>query len=386
MSNPVKHKLVKFDGQKGFIYNLKIAIAKARHLIWSGSVWRKAGSLLIAVFVAFSVASYSVAQWYINKHANQPLTLGASFIADYARNFSLDPKQTLEAMLADLNLKQVRLVSYWKNIESQQGKYDFSDLDWQFELANKYGADVSLAIGLRQPRWPECHEPDWAKNQSKDFWQPKLYAYMEAVVDRYKNNPALQGYELENEFFMKVCGKCTDFDRQRLIEEYKMVKSWDPNHEVIVSRSDNWIGIPIGEPKPDKYAISIYKRVWDAIVTHRYFEYPLPPWFYASLAGWGELFNDRDMVVHELQAEPWPPKGMELWEAPLTEQYKSMDAKRFKDRINYGIDTGMRTLDLWGAEWWYWLKEKHGDDSVWQVAKEAIAKAEIDNQKLADRD
>lgn len=352
------------------------------HFFWRGSIWRKAFMLLAALLILLIVSSYGVAQWYVNKHRHEPLVLGASFIADYARKFDIDPKAALEAMLSDLKLRQVRLVSYWKTIEPVQGQYNFSDLDWQFELANKYNTKVSLAIGMRQPRWPECHEPDWAKNQPKDFWQPKLYNYMEAVVERYRTNPALESYELENEFFMKVFGKCTDFDRARLVAEYKMVKQWDPNHTIIISRSDNWVGIPVREPTPDRYAISIYKRVWDAVITKRYFEYPFPPWFYSSLAGWGELVNGRDMIIHELQAEPWPPKGMELWSAPLDEQFKSLNAERLKKRIDYGIDTGMRTIDLWGAEWWYWLKVKQGDSSVWNTVKQAVARAEAENQKI----
>lgn len=325
---------------------------------------------------------YGIGEWYIHKHAGEPTTLGASFIADYAQSFGLDPKQTLSAMLSDLGLKQVRLVSYWSEIEPQPGKYDFSGLDWQFAMANKYGVRVSLAIGLRQPRWPECHEPSWTGGEPKSQWQPQLNKYMTAVINRYKNNPALNDYELENEFFMKVFGECTDFDRNRLISEYNMVKNLDPKHPVIVSRSDNWMGLPLGKPRPDEFAISIYKRVWDATITHRYFEYPLPSWFYSFLAGAGELITGKNMIIHELQAEPWPPKGMSIADAPLSEQYKSMNADRMKKRIDYSKETGMKTIDLWGAEWWYWLKVKKNDPSVWNVVKEEVTQTNLDNQKL----
>jgi hypothetical protein len=67
----------------------------------------------------------------------------------------------LNAIFSDLKIRHIRLVSYWKDIETSPGEYDFSKLDWQFDMANKYGAKVSLAMGMRQPRWPECHEPSW---------------------------------------------------------------------------------------------------------------------------------------------------------------------------------------------------------------------------------
>lgn len=358
----------------------KLSWAKIKHYLWPASVWKKFLVIFLAIVFLFVSTSYGVAQWYISKHENEPLSLGTTFISDYAQSFGLDPKETLNAILSDLKIKQIRLVSYWDQIEATPGSYDFSNLDWQFALVNQYGAKVSLAVGLRQPRWPECHEPTWALSEPKTQWQPQLYKFMEAVVDRYKNNLALNDYELENEFFMTVFGTCTDFDRSRFVAEFKMVKAWDQTHPIMISRSNNWVGIPIGQPKPDQFGISIYKRVWDKAITHRYFEYPLPAWFYSALAGWGQIISGRDMIIHELQAEPWPPN--DIHEASLQEQYKSMNAKRLKDRISYGEATGMRTIDLWGAEWWYWVKTKQNDPSVWNVVKDAVADANASNSKL----
>lgn len=348
--------------------------------LWPASIWKR---LLVgtgAFLVLFATGSYAVAQWYIAKHNDEPMILGTTFVPNYAESFGLDPKETLQAILGDLKVKQIRLVSYWDRIEYTPGQYDFSELDWQFAMAAKHETKISLAIGLRQPRWPECHEPAWVTPLSKAEWQPKLNNFMKVVIDRYKNSPVLDTYELENEFFMKVFGECQDFDRQRLIHELELVKKLDPYHKVIISRSNNWVGLPVGKPTPDQFGISIYKRVWDKTVTHRYFEYPLPAWFYAALAGGGEILTGKDMIIHELQAEPWPPT--DIHQASIAEQFKSMNAKRLKDRISYAEATGMRNIDLWGAEWWYWLKVQQNDPSVWNVVKQAIAQADASNFKL----
>ncbi|MBX4188907.1 beta-galactosidase [Candidatus Saccharibacteria bacterium] len=352
--------------------------------LWRGGWLRRIVFIFLSIMVVFVSGMYGVGQWYIHKHANETIELGATFIPDYAQSFGLDPEDTLTAMLSDLKLKQVRLVSYWSDIEATPGHYDFSKLDWQFALANKYHAMVSLAVGMRQPRWPECHEPDWANidPNNRQNWEPQLYKYMQAVVAHYKDNPALKDYELENEFFMKVFGECKDFDRSRLVEEFNMVKGMDPNHHIIVSRSDNWIGIPVGKPTPDEFAISIYKRVWDATITHRYFEYPLPSWFYSSLAGAEEIYSGKNMIIHELQAEPWTPKGLDITQTSVEEQYKSMNPQRLKDRIDYGEATGMKTIDLWGAEWWYYMKVKQHNPDVWNVVKQSIQQAEVHNAQL----
>lgn len=351
--------------------------------LWPASIWKRLLTGLGAFLILFVAGSYGVARWYIAKHNDEPMILGTTFVSNYAESFGLDPKETLEAILADLKVKQIRLVSYWDRIEYTPGQYDFNELDWQFAMAAKHGTKISLAIGLRQPRWPECHEPAWVMSLSKAEWQPKLYNFIKAVVERYKHSSVLETYELENEFFMTVFGECKDFDRQRLVSEFKMVKKWDPYHPVIISRSNNWVGLPVGQPTPDKFGISVYKRVWDKTITHRYFEYPLPAWFYAALAGGGELLTGKDMIIHELQAEPWPPT--DIHQASLGEQFKSMNAKRLKDRISYAKDTGMRNIDLWGAEWWYWLKAKQNDPSVWNVVKTAVSDADVQNAKLSPR-
>lgn len=323
---------------------------------------------------------YSIAVWYTHKHANEPLQLGTTFIADYSQRLDLDPRQTLQAILkpasdGGLNMKSVRLVSYWSKIETGPGIYDFSYLDWQFDMANRYGAKVSLALGLRQPRWPECHQPAWIDNQPPSIWQPQLNKFILAVINRYKTNPALQSYQLENEFFLKIFGKCKDFNRDRLIAEAALVKQADPNHLLIISRSNNWIGLPIGQPRPDQFGISVYKRVWDYHYTNRYAEYPLPPWFYAFLAGAGEILTGKDMMIHEMQAEPWLPSGQVISTATLAEQAKSMDTTALKYRLKYVRDTGIRTIELWGSEYWYWLKEKQGQGQQWSAVQQAVVEA-----------
>lgn len=325
--------------------------------------------------MVFTATAYGISRWYMIKHADEPMQIGVTFIPDYARYFGLDPKETLAATIDELGVTRLRLVTYWKNGEPINDQYNFDEFDWQMKMAEEKGVKVSLAIGLRQPRWPECHAPEWAQQMPMDQWSVELKEYMTAVIQRYQTSPALESYQLENEFFMDVFGICPDFSRERLVDEFNLVKSLDTTHPVIISRSNNWVGIPINEPQPDQFGISVYKRVWDSTITKRYFEYPMPPWFYGFLAGAGEIFTGKDMIIHELQAEAWLPAGFAINNPnDVAEMSKSMNPERLKDRIKYGADSGMRTMDLWGAEWWYWQKVKVGDPSLWNAAQEEIAK------------
>lgn len=334
--------------------------------------WVAKTVVLLCAFVLLTVSSmYGIARWYIASQQDKPLKMGVSFIPAYAESLGLDAKATMDALIHDLGVRQFRLVSYWDQLEPQPGQYDFTLLDWQFKKAEAANAKVSLALGLRQPRWPECHMPTWAIGQQAAEWQPQLNKFITEVVNRYKNSPALESYQLENEFFLKAFGLCTNFDRERLVTEYNLVKQLDPARKIIVSRSQNAMGISLNEPRPDQVGISIYKRVWGA-PPGRYVEYPFPAWYYGFIAGTQQLFTDRNTIIHELQAEAWPPNGKSIPETPLLEQNKSFNAERFKHRIEYGKATGMREMYLWGAEYWYYRLVVHHDDSVWNVAKQAF--------------
>lgn len=342
--------------------------------------------LIVVAALLFTSVSYGIAYWYQHKHKNDPYILGTTFVPGYAEYFGLDAEQTLQAMIDEIGFKQFRLVSYWDEMEKTQGIYDFSDLDWQFQKIEKANGKISLAIGLRQPRWPECHMPKWAEALPMTEWEPKLNDFMKAVMERYKDSPALESYQLENEFFLDVFGICPDHSRDRLIREYNFVKGVDSSRPTIISRSNNALGLPIGQPRPDEFGVSVYKRVWDKTITERYFEYPMPDWFYSSLAGAGEIVTGKNLIIHELQTEAWLPDTGQFSMndlASLDEQQKSMNPERMRDRLEYGRKSGIKTVYTWGPEWWYWNKVKAGQPEMWNIVKDEVAKAKASNENLS---
>jgi hypothetical protein len=342
---------------------------------WRGSRWHRFISVIVIVLAVLVAAMFGIAKWYAWDTRHQPLVYGVSFIPAYAQSLGVDPQETMDALIG-IGVKQFRLVSYWNQTETSPGVYDFSLLDWQFKKAEAAHAQVILTIGLRQPRWPECHPPSFIDTSKPlSTWQPQLENYMTAVINRYKNSPALYKYQLENEYFLKGFGDCKDFSRSRLVDEYNLVKRLDNNHPIIVGRSNNALGFPVGSPTPDQWSISVYKRVWDAGVTHRYLEYPFPAWFYGYIAGVQKIIWHKDMSIAELQAEAWPPNSKPITETSLAEQNKSLDAKRLKERFEYGKKTGMKSIDLWGGEYWYYRKVVLHDDSLWQVATDEFQAA-----------
>ncbi len=260
-------------------------------------------------------------------------------------------------------------MSYWNIHEPRPGTYTFDELDWQLDMAARYGAQVSLCIGKRQPRWPECHLPDWALELPNNEWRERLYTYIETVVERYKKHPALHSWQLENEALLKDFGYCRDgdYDHQRLQHELQLVKQLDPTHPVVMTLSDSW-GFPFKKPKPDIYGISLYR----AAISRRkgYFVSKRPAVFYTARTGAITLLKRRSVFIHELQAEPWLTHA--LLASPLEEQLARMSGEALKENVRYAQRTRLDPIDLWGLEWWYWLKEKHGRPEQWETVKALV--------------
>jgi len=348
-------------------------LSKALRKWWHRSLFNKIVFVLGSIIALCILVMYCIAQWYIHTESSIPYQLGVSFIPDYASSLGVNPQANMNALIS-IGVKHFRLVSYWSDGEPTPGHYDFSQLDWEFQKAQAAHAKVILTLGLRQPRWPECHAPSWVNlSAPENQWEPELENYIKAVVMRYKNSPSLQSYQLENEYFLKGFGACTNFDRSRLVSEYNLVKSLDPSHPIIVGRSNNAIGIPTGQPQPDEFSISIYKRIWDAGITHRYLEYPFPAWYYAFVAGVQKIFTGKDMIIGEMQAEAWAPNNKSIQQISLSEQNKSLNATRLKGRFGFAKATGMRQVYMWGAEYWYYRMEVLHDPSLWNVAKQEFS-------------
>ncbi len=355
-------------------YNVLMSKSRRRSalaVVLTKNFWKAIFITLVTFGVLFVLASFCVAKWYQHSQADKPYSLGVTFVSGYAQGLGVDPHETLSAILDDLKVRQLRLVSYWDKIEPSPGVYDFSDLDWQMKAAEEHGAKVSLAVGLRQPRWPECHAPAWvdtSKPQSE--WLPQLEAFMTKVVERYKNSPSLASYQLENEYYNRVFGECHNSDRGRLTEEFALVHRLDGKHPVIISRSNNTPTLMLRAPVTDLNAFTLYRKVWDATITHRYFTYPMPPWHYGAIAGWQKLVGGQDSIIHELQAEPWPPSNSGgMTGISLEEQSKTLDAAKLQENVDFAKATGMRHIDLWGAEYWYYRKVILHDPTVWDTAR-----------------
>jgi hypothetical protein len=292
---------------------------------------------------------------------------GVSFSVKQCRSFGIDPKRCLTWLIQDAGFRRFRLMSYWNEIEKSSGHYDFSALDWQIKMISKAGGEISLCLGARQPRWPENHWPEWAWKSSKKKRTEALLTFIQKVVERHKDEPAIVSYQLENEALLRHFGKRAEVDRKRLVKEYKLVKRLDPKRPIIMTTSTTW-GIPSRRPVPDIVGFSYYQVLYRSDLG-RYTRAFHKPWMHRVRALSIKLLWNRPSFIHELQLEPWGPKN--IWEMSSKEQNKSMGLAQIKQNLQLAKATGLYPIDLWGGEWWYW-RLKHRDEIIWRTVKEEL--------------
>jgi hypothetical protein len=290
---------------------------------------------------------------------------GVSVSVKQCRGFDLDPKATLKFLLKEMGFRRFRLMSYWDEHEKSPNTFDFKELDWQFDLIEKYGGEISLSLGMRQPRWPENHLPQWALSLSAEDLQKAVIKFNEQVVKRYKKRKSLVSWQLENEALNRSFGVNGNFDRARLRAELKSLKKLDKKHAVIMSTSNNF-GLPMRAPRPDIFGFSLYRV---QCKNGRYSYSKMPVLHYRLRARSIFLITLRKTFIHELQMEPWGPTSTQ--DLSRDEQNKSMNINQLKLNVEFAKKTKLWPIDLWGGEWWYWCRLK-GDEEVWKAVKSLI--------------
>lgn len=321
----------------------------------------------IAVLIIFCVFFISFFVGFGKEKEN--IAWGVNFSQKHSSALGINWQENYLALLDDLGAKKIKLTVHWDLIEPAKDAYNFTDLDWQINEAEKRDANILLVMGMKTPRWPECHIPKWAEAADKKAQQKYILDMLQTIVLRYKNNKSIWAWQVENEVFFKF-GECPWQDKKFLKEEVALVKSLDSERPIVITDSGEysfWINAAkIG----DIVGITTYRKVWFKEL-RSYFPYPLPAIFYMRRANLIKKLFNKEVICVELQAEPWGPKL--IYDLPLDVQAKSMDLEHFKKNISFAKKTNLKEFYLWGAEWWYWMKEKHNQPEIWNEAKKLFS-------------
>ncbi len=320
---------------------------------------------IIIIFIACIVVIYALLWLFsIKKYS---VEYGISFDKDHASYLGLDWKKTYLAVIDDLKPKYIRLSAKWDEIEKARGKFDATELDWQMNEAGKRGVKVALVVGQKTPRWPECHIPKWANQLTDNKYQIAVKEYVKYVVEKYKNHPALDIWQVENEPFIDFkFGECERFDERPVAQMVDLVRSLDNKHKIMLTDSGE-MGIGFRASRlSDIFGTTVYRIVKTPggyIWKYNW----LPAGLYKLKARlWGKGYEN--FYISELQAEPWF-NGAHPNDISIAEQEKTLSVEQLQKNINYASRVGASRAYLWGVEWWYWMKEKNGDARYWELIK-----------------
>ncbi|MFA5023884.1 MAG: hypothetical protein WC523_02920 [Patescibacteria group bacterium] len=323
-------------------------------------IWPAAVVLaLILFFWFFKVADYYPLDINLKHRAN---FFGVTFSTKFSEELGLDWREVYAVILDQLRARYIRIPVYWDEIEKEEGVFDFSNYDYLIAEGEKRNVKFIISVGRRVPRWPECHSPAWLNKKNDIQARVATLKEIRAIVERYRGHKSIEYWQVENEPFLGTFGVCPSFDEGFLKQEFELVRSLD-DRKIIITGSGE-LGLWRKEAKiGDIFGTTLYRVVYNS--WFGYVKYPLPLSYYKLKAHLAGLNNDRLMIL-ELQAEPWVPKGemIYLTEAEIN---KTMSLLQFKANIQYAIDLDYNRAYLWGVEWWYWQK-KYGNPAYWDIA------------------
>jgi hypothetical protein len=326
--------------------------------------------IMIFVLVTLIVG---VAVWYLKfaKHHPREIDLdqakkdywGVTFSRKFCDEIGINWKETYLAILDDLEVKYIRIPIYWDEVEIEDDKFNFKDYDFIFDEGAKRGVKFTANIGWRLPRWPECHSPKWIAGLEVSVIKEKTIEMLTPVIDHFKNREEIVYWQVENEPLLDSFGICPDGDEEFLRKEVELVRLLD-KRPILVTVSGELSSWRKEWDIGDIFGTTMYRVVWNPLTG--YFRYPLPASFYKFKASLLKL-EPENMIISELQAEPWVPKGT-LADISPNESNKSFDLKQFEANLQYAINADLNQCYLWGVEWWY-LKKISGNSEYWDLAK-----------------
>jgi hypothetical protein len=311
--------------------------------------------------------------------AATPPLVGFSFSPKTAAWLGEDPDAALQQLLSNLSPDLVRLPVYWDAVEPESGSFDFSQVDRMLTLVRDYNrtnplrpARVILEVGMRNMGYPELYLPAWLPAAARESTaavssDPAYASYLTTSVVRYRGNPLLHGWQLENEPLDDVptaAGPRVDIPGDVLQDEVDALRAIDPSHPVVITTyNSSTLSLdlkaltpsspvatrsgprPAGHPLQalqlgdalgmDAYVVTGNTSLTDASAQKR------TDWKHEALTYWSLQARglDKPLWITEMQGAPWPGH------TDFTPADLLYSAQRYRS-------TGATVVLLWGVETW----------------------------------
>lgn len=327
--------------------------------------------LYSCVLILLGLLLLCVILFYFGKPKTN-IVWGVTFSSIRAEELGFVPKDLLHQILIDLHPQIIRLPADWAVLEPKQNQFDFSLMDGLLAEAQTSHTKIVLVLGNKQPRWPECHAPQWFKDLNPSEQEAAILNMIDQTINHFKANESISAWQLENEPFFQYGPNCPSISSELFKKELAEIKRLDTRPIIATDSGEKGLWVNVASAGIDTLGATMYREAYYE-KSGKYITYPLPWWTYNIKAGLVKLLSGKPVIGVELQAEPWL-KISDPKQTPPAEQLTHMNASIFDRNIEYATKVGFSENYLWGAEWWYWLEKTNGDSSMINAAKKLFNK------------
>jgi hypothetical protein len=315
--------------------------------------------------------------------------LGTSFASWRAEALGLDDRAAFERICA-MGFSVIRLSASWREI----ARFGYKDLDWLLGEAERARQPVLLTVGMKALGWPEFYLPDGMLPDDAAV-QRRAIDLVRDVTRRYRDNPSLVAWQIENEPFNRSGPNAWSLPRRVVRAEAEAVRSLDPDRPLVLtafahfddgldrtssrhtSRWQRRLGLA---PPAEREALSILRRGdilgldvyasigWLDAGGREQLAHAAPDQV-DEVARWQRIAHEQGkrLWVTEAQAEPWEARRQTHGD-PLSAQPEAIG-----DLVNRLVGIGAETVLLWGSEYWLWRADN--GDTRWLESVLLVRKA-----------
>jgi hypothetical protein len=302
--------------------------------------------------------------------------LGTSFARWRAEALGLDYRAAFERICA-MRFTLIRLSASWREV----AQFGYGHLDWLLGEAVRVRQPVLLTVGMKALGWPEFYLPD-DMDPADAAVQRAAVGHVREVIRRYRDNPMIMAWQIENEPFNRSGPHAWSIPRAVVRGEAEAVRSLDHQRPLLVTsfahfdegldrrsrrNHSKWkrrLGLALPAEREalsvlrcgDILGLDVYSAIGWLDPDGRDQVARAEPDQVATVASWQRIAREQNkrLWVTEAQAEPWEGRRQTHGD-PLTIRPEAIG-----ELVNRLVGIGVETILLWGSEYWLWRAD-NGD-------------------------
>jgi hypothetical protein len=333
-----------------------------------------------------------------------PVQVGISFSPRRAAYLGLEYRRAFVRLEA-MHFRVIRLSAYWDEIEAD----GFDQLDWLMNEVKRNHQPIVLTVGMKALGWPEFYIPasklpadglQTGDNVARDATlRDTTLAFVAETVLRYRDNPSLIAWQIENEPFNRAGPDRLWIDASFVREEISSVRQLDGHRRPLIVNAFShfnlvfdqasarqgfdlrqWLGFEADSAERDSLSVlgrgdilglDVYTAIGYQFLGQDHMSHADGDWP-DRLAHLHDMAKrqGKQAWITEAQAEPWESAG-NTYANP-----KSTSPTAIRSIFVNLKDAGYTTVLFWGSEYWLWRADQ-GDhrwlDTIKGILREESA-------------